>query len=384
MVHHSAVSGTDEWRIADLVALAMEHAPAQCVATFGVVLQSGSGAIVAATPSAADILGLTSEQMRGRTLPDPRWATVDEQLRPLDGSRHPSMRALASGRPVRDVVLGVHRPHADSAGRHVWLSVTSVPIRPTGEGPPVVLTAFSMLSGPRTAELQLMESEANFHFIAENSSDMVAWQRFDTTYLWVSPASTALLGWSPEELVGTRSLDLVHPDDLPRSLAVQRAIAAGATHMSIIRRFRHAAGHHVWVETTLRVAAGQTASVAHMQTSSRNVDDRIAAQHAQAEAEASRDSAVRLFRTAMEHAAIGMAIRSLDGRLVEVNGALCTMLGRSATELKGSALLEYTHPDDVASAGAARAVLLSGRAVTHDSERRYLRSDGAVRWVQAT
>jgi hypothetical protein len=33
-----------------------------------------------------------------------------------------------------------------------------------------------------------MEAEANFRFIADNSSDIVAWQRFDTTYcdgVWV-------------------------------------------------------------------------------------------------------------------------------------------------------------------------------------------------------
>jgi diguanylate cyclase (GGDEF)-like protein/PAS domain S-box-containing protein len=248
---------------------------------------------------------------------------------------------------------------------------------------PFVLTVFSLLTGPRTAELRLMEAEANFRFIAENSSDMVAWQRFDTTFLWVSPASVAVLGRSPEELLGTRSLDLVHPDDLHRSLAVNREIAAGATHSSAVRRMRHADGRYVWVETTVRVTAGQ-AGLAQMQTSSRNVDDRIAAQHAQADAEAGRDSAVRLFRTAMEHAAIGMAIRNLDGRLVEINGALCTMLGRPAAELRGSVLRDYTHPDDAAATGAARTVLLSGRAVTHDSERRYLRPDGAVLWVQAT
>jgi diguanylate cyclase (GGDEF)-like protein/PAS domain S-box-containing protein len=121
-----------------------------------------------------------------------------------------------------------------------------------------------------------------------------------------------------------------------------------------------------------------------MQTSSRNVDDRIAANQAQADAEASRDSAVRLFRTAMEHAAIGMAIRDLTGTIVEVNGALCTMLGRSAADLKSTTFLSFTHPDDIAASGMARTVLLSGRAVSHDSERRYLRSDGEAFWVQAT
>ncbi len=384
MGHDADVNRGGDWRDADLDALAAEHAPSHCGEVTGVVVQNSSGEIVAATRAAGEILGLTFEQMSGRTSMDPRWATVDEQLRTLDGRQHPSMRALASGQPVRDVVMGVHRPDADLAGKHVWMTVSAVPIRLIMDGPQFVVSVFSVLTGPRATELRLLEAEAGFRFIAENSSEMVAWQRFDTTFLWVSPASITLLGRAPEQLIGTRSIDLVHPDDVPKVRAAQRQVAAGTVHTTVVRRMRHADGHYVWVETTARIAESEAAHAAQMQTSSRNVDDRIAAQHAQADAEASRDSAVRLFRTAMEHAAIGMAIRGLDGAIVEINGALCTMLGRSAADLKGSAFLDFTHPDDIAAAGAARAVLLSGRAVSHDSECRYLRSDGAVLWVQAT
>lgn len=378
MVHHAVVDREGGWDTADLEALAVRHVPRIAGDVFGVVVQNSASRIVAATPAAEAILGLTFEQMSGRTSMDPRWIIVDERLRSLDGHAHPAVRALASERPVRDVVMGVHRPDTDRAGKHVWLSVTAIPMSP------FVLTVFSLLTGPRTAELRLMEAEANFRFIADNSSDMVAWQRFDTTFLWVSPASVALLGRSPQQLIGTRSIDLVHPDDVPQVVAAQHQVAAGVVHTTVVRRMLHADGHYVWVETTARIAEGPTAVSTQMQTSSRNVDDRIAAQQAQAEAEAGRDSAVRLFRTAMEHAAIGMAIRDIDGTIVEVNGALCSMLGRSAADLKGAAFLTFTHPDDIASAGAARTVLLSGRAVSHDSERRYLRPDGEILWVQAT
>lgn len=384
MVHDDLVDRAGEWCTAELEALAVEHAPSNTGGVFGVVVQDGRGEIVAATPAAEDVLGLTFAQMSGRTSMDTRWMTVDETLRPLDGRRHPAMRALASQQPVRDVVMGVHRPDADVAGEHVWLSVTAVPLRLTADGLQSVLSVFSVLTGSRATELRLKETEARFRFIAENSSDMVAWQRFDTTFLWVSPASTALLGRAPQQLIGTRSIDLVHPDDVPKVLDAQRAVAAGTVHTVVVRRMRHADGHYVWVETTARIAESEVATATQMQTSSRNVEDRVAAQQAQAAAEASRDRAVRLFRIAMEHAAIGMAIRDLDGRIVEVNGALCTMLGRSAADLKRSAFLDFTHPDDIGAAGAARTVLLSGRAVSHDSERRYLRSDGAVVWVQAT
>lgn len=384
MPHDVLVNRLEGWSAADLDALAVRLARPAAGVLFGVVVHDGTGAIVAATPAAEDILGLTFDQMIGRTSMDPRWATVDEKMGRVDGREHPSMRARASRQPVRDAVLGVHRPTADGAGNHVWLSVTAVPTDLVPGGPQFVLTVFSVMTGPRATELRLMESEARFRFMADNSSDMVAWQRFDTTFLWVSPMSSALLGRTPEQLVGTRSIDLAHPDDVPKVRAVLSAIAAGTVHNVVVRRMRHADGHYVWVETVSRIAEGEVATAAELQTSSRCVDDRIAAQQAQAEAETSRDRAMGLFRTAMEHAAIGMAICRLDGRITEVNGALCRLLGRGGAELKQAAFVDFAHPDDRPAAIEERSVLLSGRTVPPDTERRYLRSDGVVVWVQAS
>jgi diguanylate cyclase (GGDEF)-like protein/PAS domain S-box-containing protein len=384
MVHDGCVGGGGDWRTDHLEGLVAEHVPELVGGAFGVVVAYGRGDVVAATPVAEDLLGLTVGQMNGREAVDPRWVAVDDQLRLVDVFHHPMTLALVGQQPVRDVVTGVHRPDVDAVGTHLWLSVTAVPVRPVVDGPPTVLLVISVVTGSRATALRLVEAEANFRFIADNSSDMVAWQRFDTTFLWVSPASGALLGRTPQELVGTRSIDLVHPEDVGKVVAAQRAVAAGTMHTVVVRRMRHADGHYVWVETTARIAQSEAASATQMQTSSRNVDDRVAAQQAQAAAEASRDRAVKLFRTAMQHAAIGMAIRDLDGRIVEINDALCRMLGRSADNLKGALFLDFAHPDDIGAAGAARTVLLSGRAVSHDSECRYLRSDGAVLWVQAT
>lgn len=221
------MDGAVDWRRADLDALALEHLPALTGGVFGVVVQDGGGAIVAASPVGEGVLGLTFEQMIGRTSTDPRWMMVDVLLHPLAGDQHPAMRVLVSGRPVHDVVVGVHRPHTDVVGTHVWVSVTAIPIRPQPDGPLHVLSVLSPLTGAPATELRLVEAQANFRFIADNSSDMVAWQRFDTTYLWVSPASNALLGRTPEEMVGLRAVDLAHPDDRPNMAGLERAVTSG-------------------------------------------------------------------------------------------------------------------------------------------------------------
>ncbi|MDZ7344959.1 MAG: PAS domain S-box protein, partial [candidate division KSB1 bacterium] len=91
----------------------------------GVVFQAASGEIIAANPAAERILGLTFDQMRGRTSHDPRWRAIDENGDPLPGDQHPSMMALRSGEPVFGKMMGVFNPNL---GQMRWLRVNAIPI----------------------------------------------------------------------------------------------------------------------------------------------------------------------------------------------------------------------------------------------------------------
>ncbi len=53
------------------------------------------------------------------------------------------------------------------------------------------------------------------------------------------------------------------------------------------------------------------------------------------------------FRRAFESAAIGMALVDIDGRFLEVNDALCAIVGYTADELIQKTFQEITHPDDL-------------------------------------
>ena len=69
----------------------------------GVVMHAASGAIVACNPAAERILGLTRDQMTGRTSIDPRWRAVHEDGSPYPGETHPAMLTLRTGEPVRSM-----------------------------------------------------------------------------------------------------------------------------------------------------------------------------------------------------------------------------------------------------------------------------------------
>jgi PAS domain S-box-containing protein len=91
-----------------------------------------------------------------------------------------------------------------------------------------------------------------------------------------------------------------------------------------------------------------------------------------------RESEVR-FRTAFEGAPIGMGLSTVDGRWVEVNAALCELVGLSHEELLARQPLEIAHPEDRQRELEAVARLVRERQGSHQAEVRFTRSDGELR-----
>ena len=90
----------------------------------GLVHQTADGIITLSNPAAEDILGLTKDQMMGRTSLDPRWRCVHEDGSPFPGETHPAMVTLQTGEGQSNVVMGVHKPSGDLT----WILINSQPL----------------------------------------------------------------------------------------------------------------------------------------------------------------------------------------------------------------------------------------------------------------
>jgi two-component system CheB/CheR fusion protein len=123
----------------------------------GVVYQDGRGRIISANPAAERILGLTLDQMMGKTSMDPDWKVIRQDGSDLPGEEHPSMRALRTAETVRGFVMGVYNP---ALGGHRWIRVDAIPERAEGgDAPFQVFTVFEdvtdtwrPVSGPGTGD----------------------------------------------------------------------------------------------------------------------------------------------------------------------------------------------------------------------------------------
>ncbi|TYT73825.1 PAS domain-containing hybrid sensor histidine kinase/response regulator [Desulfobotulus mexicanus] len=90
----------------------------------GVVYQDASGYITSCNPAAMDILGLSLEQMQGRSSLDPRWCATKEDGSDFPGEEHPAMIALKTGKPIRSVLMGVFHPKKNEKR---WILIDAIP-----------------------------------------------------------------------------------------------------------------------------------------------------------------------------------------------------------------------------------------------------------------
>ena len=101
-------------------------------------------------------------------------------------------------------------------------------------------------------------------------------------------------------------------------------------------------------------------------------------------AEAALRESEERFRGTFENAAVGVAHGDADGRLLRVNEKLCDIIGYSREELLARSFQDVTHPDDLALNVELYMTLMRGESLSFSLEKRYIRKDGSLVWVNVS
>jgi PAS domain S-box-containing protein len=121
----------------------------------GVTLQDENSVIIAHNKSAERILGLSSEQLNGRTSLDLCWYAIHEDGSPFPGETHPVVMTLKTGLPQSNVIMGIHK----SEGELTWISVNVQPIFKEGQTTPYrVVATMRDITERKLAEVSLIKS----------------------------------------------------------------------------------------------------------------------------------------------------------------------------------------------------------------------------------
>ena len=192
----------------------------------------------------------------------------------------------------------------------------------------------------------------------------------DGRFRGVNPAFAKTLGYSVEELLAMSYLDLLHPDDVePTKKEVQRQQAGDPT-IQFENRYRHRDGTFRILEWHATPAVGGILyAAAHDVTARKLVEAALRASETE-------------FRAMFEVASIGMAQADpRTGYWLRVNQKMCAITGYSSDELLQMQIAELTHPADRQQDQELFQRVVRGEAPDYRLEKRYLRKDGIVAWV---
>jgi PAS domain S-box-containing protein len=202
---------------------------------------------------------------------------------------------------AKQVGLGAAMAVPITAGRDVAAVLVFYTSQPQLEDPrmmdavaDVAAQLGSLVEHKRTEE-GLRRSEARYRLLAENSTDVISVTDSDGVILYVSPSCEALVGFTPEELVGSSGLEFVHKDDLQLVNESYRWTPGEADRLrSPSFRVRRKDDTYVWTEVAIRpVVDPDSGKVLEMQASARDITERklVEARLSRAHAELERQTA---------------------------------------------------------------------------------------------
>lgn len=191
----------------------------------------------------------------------------------------------------------------------------------------------------------------------------------------INQAAEILLGYTRSELAGKR-IECLVPEaardahrGMRRDFDNHPVARVGNRRLTLLNK----SGETIPVEIHLGPARVNGANwvVATLQ----DKREQVAAESALRESEAR-------FRDALEHASIGVVVLGQYGGIIEASSTLAQMLGIASDDLRGRSFLDIAHPDERPEIEREMRRLAAGATEAIAAERRLLRSDGEVVWVQ--
>jgi PAS domain S-box-containing protein len=262
------------------------------------------------------------------------------------------------------------RPDGSLVTATVWVSL----VDDIGTGSVLALCHFQDITESRAAEAALRASEARYRQIVETTSEGVWVVDADDRTTFVNARMAEMLGHTVEDMLGT-TLAGHQADGRPPTIREKFARRPHGTAEQHEVALRRSDGSELWVSVSsdsLPSEDGEYAGALAM------MSDITARKRAERELREAKDR----FEGAFVQAPTGMAIVSMAGdtfgRLVEVNDALCGLLGYSQAELIGRSFEAVTHPDDAEADVALARRVATGEVPRYETEKRLVSATGDI------
>lgn len=239
-------------------------------ATEAVVVLDEHSLITYVNPAFENLLGYTPEEIRGKPLSVLAMTDGSAETRPDEVIDYLNRTGQWYGE--------VFRRAKDGSAIPVLLSAVS--LRDEDGNISGYVGTYLDLREIRNAEETLYETRQRFRLLIENSSDIVSLLDKDGCFRYVSPSIMNILGYTPEEMVDTQALSVIHVDDRDRvNQVIENAVQNPDKIYSVEYRVQHKTDGYIYVESIGRSLLDEPA-VAGVVVNTRDITERKNAEQA--------------------------------------------------------------------------------------------------------
>lgn len=255
----------------------------------------------------------------------------------------------------------------------------SVVLQKDEHGAPLGIVAVNHdITDRKQAEILLRESESRYRLLAENVTDLISKHTPDGVYTFVTSSVQALLGYTPEEILGHSAYEFFHPEDLGAIQQSHEAIQQTPLVSVVAYRIRCKDGRYIWFETTSRtILDPATQAPIEIVAVSRDISGRKAAEMALQALSQRLDLAVRAGEIGIWDWDIHRDTMVWDERMYALYGISADDSSRAP-----AAWDIGIHPEDYTQAQTDLAAALAGER-PFDTRFRVLWPDGTLRHIKA-
>lgn len=213
--------------------------------------------------------------------------------------------------------------------------------------------------------------------IVEFTENAIYSRTLDGTILSWNTAAERIFGYSAREMIGQRTAKLLSPAQVAEEESLIERLAAGYRIGQFDAKFRRKDGQQIEVNLVISPIRDHSGQIVGASTIASDITERR-------RVEAILHDSEDRFRTTFEQAAVGIAHVSLKGRFLRVNRRLCDILGYTTAELMALSFQQITHPDDLDADISNVQKVLADEIQNYRMEKRYMRKDGRLVWVNLT
>lgn len=310
----------------------------------GAFYQLADGTITDANKAVLEIFGLEREQFLGKY--DFNWTVIDENGKAISASQYPSMKAIATGKPVYDFIAGIYNPLKNDIA---WVSIHAIPQYRQGENKAFrAFVTMHDITIRKRAEEALKDSTRKLNTTINNLKGVIYRCKNDRdwTMEFLSNGIFELSGYPPEDFIGNKVRsynDIVHPED--KKELWTKVQVANVKNESYSHEYRIIAAdgsiHWVWERGK---AVCQKERIEAIEGFITDISDR---KKAETELKESEEKYRSLFENAIE----GIYQTTLDGQYLNMNPSFARMFGFNSPEEMMEYVSDikhqlYVHPED--------------------------------------